>query len=181
MQTCLLHTERIRLRAPEPEDLEQMFRFENDEELWGNGGVTGPYSHYQLRKYIAESQNDLFSDGQLRLVIETANGGMAGIADLFHFDARNRRAEVGIMVRKECRRMGIAKESLLLLERHSFEFVGIHQLYAHVREDNQASLALFTHAGYTLSGTLTDWLRLGDRYYDVCVVQKKYRENPMSK
>ena len=106
MDVPALHTDRIRLRAPEPEDLDIMFAFENDEALWENGIATGPYSRYQLKKYICESQNNLFADGQLRLMIELDTGEVAGIVDLFSYDNRHRRAEIGLVVHKDCRRNG---------------------------------------------------------------------------
>ena len=82
-KTHSLRTENILLRAPEPEDIDEMLTFENDESLWENSCVTGPYSRYQLKKYIAENQNNLFIDGQLRLLIEHSSGHVAGIVDLF--------------------------------------------------------------------------------------------------
>lgn len=84
-----LHSSKISLRAPEPEDIDEMMFFENDASFWENGPATGPYSRYQLKKYIAENQNDLFADGQLRLMIEHASGEVAGIIDVFAFDARH--------------------------------------------------------------------------------------------
>ena len=84
----------ISLRAPEPEDLEVMLSFENDAALWELGTATGPYSRYQMKRYIAESQNDLYADGQLRLMIVCEGQGVAGIVDVFSFDARHNRAEV---------------------------------------------------------------------------------------
>ena len=91
----------VSLRAPEPEDLEVMLSFENDAALWELGTATGPYSRYQMKRYIAESQNDLYADGQLRLMIVCEEQGVAGIVDVFSFDARHNRAEVGIVVRKD--------------------------------------------------------------------------------
>lgn len=96
----------ISLRAPEPEDLEVMLSFENDAALWELGTATGPYSRYQMKRYIAESQNDLYADGQLRLMIVCEGQGVAGIVDVFSFDARHNRAEVGIVVRKDLRGQG---------------------------------------------------------------------------
>ena len=107
-----LHSSKISLRAPEPEDIDEMMFFENDASFWENGPATGPYSRYQLKKYIAENQNDLFADGQLRLMIEHASGEVAGIIDVFAFDARHRRAETGIVVKPAYRRQGIAFEAL---------------------------------------------------------------------
>ena len=70
----------ISLRAPEPEDLEVMLSFENDAALWELGTATGPYSRYQMKRYIAESQNDLYADGQLRLMIVCEGQGVAQTA-----------------------------------------------------------------------------------------------------
>ena len=70
----------VSLRAPEPEDLEVMLSFENDAALWELGTATGPYSRYQMKRYIAESQNDLYADGQLRLMIVCEEQGVAQAA-----------------------------------------------------------------------------------------------------
>lgn len=162
----------IRLRAPEPEDLEVMLAFENDESIWEQSSATGPYSRYQLKRFLQESQNDLFVDRQLRLMISTAEGEVAGIVDLCTFDPRHNRAEVGVVVRKEFRRRGIGRKALNLLANHSFNLLGIHQLYALVREDNTASIALFHSCGYTQSGCLKEWYRSGIGFRDVIVFQK---------
>ena len=162
----------IRLRAPEPEDLEVMLAFENDESIWEQSSATGPYSRYQLKRFLQESQNDLFVDRQLRLMIVTTEGEVAGIVDLCTFDPRHNRAEVGVVVRKEFRRRGIGRKALELLEKHSFNLLGIHQLYALVREDNTASISLFQKCGYMQSGCLKEWYRSGVGYRGVIVFQK---------
>lgn len=110
----------IRLRAPEPEDLDVMMLFENDEDQWENGIATGPYSRYQLKQYIGQSTNDLYTDRQLRLMIELPQAGVVGIVDLCSFDPRHNRAEVGVMVLEEYRHRGIASEALRQLEHHCF-------------------------------------------------------------
>ena len=162
----------IHLRAPEPEDLEVMLAFENDESIWEQSSATGPYSRYQLKRFLQESQNDLFVDRQLRMMIITGEDKVAGIVDLCAFDPRHNRAEVGVVIRKEFRRRGIGRKALDLLERHSFKLLGIHQLYAFVREDNEASLSLFTACGYQQSGCLKDWYRSGVGFRNVIVFQK---------
>lgn len=171
-KTHSLRTENILLRAPEPEDIDEMLTFENDESLWENSCVTGPYSRYQLKKYIAENQNNLFIDGQLRLLIEHSSGHVAGIVDLFSFDARHRRAEIGIVIKEEYRRQGIAYDALCVLEKHCFYLLGIHQLYAYIRTDNTPCLNLFKKLGYTFNATLKDWMYTGKGYKDICIVQK---------
>ena len=122
----------IRLRAPEPEDLEVMFRFENATDVWEMSNTTGPYSRFQLKQYIEQTQNDLFADRQLRLMIENGNRQVVGMVDVCSFDPLHNRAEVGIMVDKSCRRQGIGRNALALLEEHCFRYLGIHQLFAYI-------------------------------------------------
>ena len=47
----------LRLRAPEPEDLDVMMELENGMEPWEVSTSTGPYSRYQLKCFLEESQN----------------------------------------------------------------------------------------------------------------------------
>lgn len=162
----------IKLRAPEPEDLEVMLAFENDESIWEQSSATGPYSRYQLKRFLSESQNDLFVDRQLRLMIVLSTGEVVGIVDLCTFDPRHNRAEVGVVIRKEFRRQGIGRKALMMLEKHSFSLLGIHQLYALVREDNISSMSLFRSCGYKESGCLQEWYRSGTGYNDVILYQK---------
>ena len=46
--------------------MEVMFRFENATDVWEMSNTTGPYSRFQLKQYIEQTQNDLFADRQLR-------------------------------------------------------------------------------------------------------------------
>ena len=54
MGTTYMHNKEIRLRAPEPEDLELMYRIENMPELWNISNTTVPYSRFLLKQYIAQ-------------------------------------------------------------------------------------------------------------------------------
>ena len=71
-----LENETIRLRALEPEDLELLYRWENNPELLESlGNTMSPYSRYILKEYIRESHRDIFDLKQLRLMIELRSTG----------------------------------------------------------------------------------------------------------
>ena len=127
----------IKLRAPEPEDLDCMFRFENIVDLWDISNTTGPYSRFHLKQYIEQTQNDLFTDRQLRLMIENSDRQVVGIVDICNFDPLHSRAEVGIVIDEAQRRKGIGRQALFLLESHCFHYLGIHQLFAYVDTANK--------------------------------------------
>ena len=105
-------------------------------------------------------------------MISLPDGKIAGIVDVFDFDVRNSKAEVGIVVLREFRGRGIGRNALRLMEEHCFDFLGIHQIYAYVRCDNEAALNVFRSCGFTETAVLKSWIRRGQKYYDVCMFQK---------
>ena len=168
--------DKIVLRAMEPEDLEELYAIENDRSIWDVGSTNVPYSRYALHEYIANATNDIYADKQLRLIIETNGGGVAGIVDLFHYDPRHSRAEVGIVVKTDLRKMGIAKEALSELHRYAADVLGIFQLYAIVGVSNNHSQRLFNKLGYEPTATLKQWLSVGNDYQDAILLQKKIKK-----
>lgn len=174
----LLQRDGYVLRAPEPEDLAVMAQFENTPTLWEVSNATGPYSRYFLKQYIEENKNDLYTDRQMRLMIESPEKEVAGIVDLFHFDPFHSRAEVGIVISESQQRKGIGKLALNLLSEHCFEYLGIHQLYATIDVSNEASRKLFLCCGFEECGYFNDWMRTGNTFRDVVMMQ---RLNPNSK
>ena len=62
----------ITLRAIEPEDLDLLYRIENDVRLWNVGTSNVPYSRYVLHDYVAHVTNDIYTDHQVRLIVENA-------------------------------------------------------------------------------------------------------------
>ena len=155
----MLKSDKLKLRAVEPEDLDLMYLIENDSELWPCGQASVPFSHYALRQFIAES------------TIEKADGVSVGFVDLQRYDPMHHRAEVGIVVVPEQQRQGLASEALRLLAGYVSSHLGIHQLYALVPEGNVASAALFRKCGYTKTATLRDWLNCTDGWQAVDVFQ----------
>ena len=75
----MLKTQRILLRAVEPEDLDLIYLVENDTRLWAFGSTNVPLSRHAVRSFLATTQNDLYKDGQLRLCIEGVDSEALGL------------------------------------------------------------------------------------------------------
>lgn len=163
---------KIRLRAIEPEDLDLLYRVENDRELWGIGLSNVPYSRYALHDYVANAMNDIYTDGQVRLMVETEDGEVIGIVDIVNFDAKNCRAEVGLVIERKYRCQGYASQVLRLLDEYAVTGLHLHQLYAFVPSDNNPSISLFGKQGYSTSTELPDWLYDGRVYHPALLMQK---------
>ena len=172
MQKSFLTNERIYLRAVEPEDLEVFYRMENDPAFWEISSFTVPYSRYVLTQYIENSANDMFADKQLCLMIARhSDHKVLGTIDITDFVPLHSRAAVGIALLEEYRGNGYAKDALSLLCDYALGFLQMKQLYAHIPTDNKASLELFKHCGFQTCGIMKDWLKAGNGFKDVVMVQ----------
>ena len=165
----------MKLRAPEPEDLELLYAMENDTALWSVGNATLPYSRYTLREYLEQSRQDLIAERQARFVIELSNGECAGMIDLADYDPINSRAEVCIGVLGAYQGKGVATRALQLLCSYASGRLHLHQLYAYVPVWNEASIKLFEKTGFEITAKLSDWVREKDGYSDVVIVQKRFK------
>ena len=166
----------IILRAIEPEDLDQLYHIENDVELWNVGNTNVPYSRYLLHEYVATCKCDIYTDRQVRMMVENLDGEVVGVADLVNFDPANSRAEVGIIVLNAYRRQGYGTAMLRALADYAQRILHLHQLYAYVDCENQASLNLFKKAGYTVCAKIGDWLFDGAKYHDSVLIQYVFRK-----
>ncbi|MCQ2084432.1 MAG: GNAT family N-acetyltransferase [Bacteroidaceae bacterium] len=163
----------IILRAPEPSDIDMLFALENDTDMWGVSSNVIPYSRHQLERYIVESSHDLYTDRQIRFVIHSLAPSIPiGCIDLTDIDPYNDRAEVGIAILEQYRGEGVASAALAKLCSYAKDMVHLHQLFAYVPADNEASLKLFHSAGFEQAGMLKDWLHVTDGYKDVVILQK---------
>jgi Acetyltransferases, including N-acetylases of ribosomal proteins len=167
-----LETDRISLRALEPEDLDVLYKWENDSSLWQNGATITPYSRFALHDYLKNSLHDIFQSRQLRLMVEEKNSGKPiGTIDLYDYDPVNQRAGIGILLDEDFRNRGYGAETLYLIEDYAFRFLQLNQLYAHIPVSNIPSMKLFEKCGYIHSGNLTSWIKTSGGFEDVHLMQ----------
>jgi diamine N-acetyltransferase len=154
-----LKGENIYLRALEPEDLEFVYQVENNQDIWEVSNTQTPYSRFLIRQYLENAQLDIYKAQQLRLAICRNNSFEAiGLIDLFDFDAKNKRAGIGIIINeKSNRNHGFGMQALELLIDYSFEQLQLHQLFANISSNNSHSLKLFHNFGFQKIGTKKDW------------------------
>ena len=163
----------IRFRALEPDDIELLYTWENDAEIWEVSNTYEPFSKYVLAQYIKESQRDIYETKQVRMIIETLEGKAVGAIDLFDFDPFHFRAGVGILIHdKKDRKLGYATDALQLLCSYAANHLRLHQLFANISVDNLVSIQLFKKNGFELTGTKKDWRRTMDSWKTELFFQK---------
>ena len=168
--------EQIQLRALEPADIDVLYSWENNTDLWNVSNTQTPFSRHTLMQYIDAAHQDIYAARQLRLVIDALEHASAarpvGCIDLFDFDPNHLRAGVGILVAaEEDRRKGFASDALKLLIRYSFDLLNLQQLYCNITVDNEPSILLFKKHGFEITGVKKSWLREGNSFKDELLLQ----------
>ena len=167
----------IVLRALEPADIDVLYRWENDPEIWHVSNTYTPYSKFILEKYIENSHLDIYQMKQLRLMIDVRENSKApmrpvGTIDLFDFDPYHNRAGVGILIgERSDRKKGYASVALRKFIQYSFETLQLHQLYCNITTDNKDSLLLFRKNGFRISGRKKDWIKTPAKFLEEYMLQ----------
>jgi len=161
------------LRPLEPEDIDLLYQWENNMEIWNVSNTRTPYSKYILAEYLKESAKDIYETKQLRLIIETLEGAPVGAVDLFDFDPYHMRAGIGILIHNTDKRdHGYGSDALNAIFDYAVEALGLKQLYANISIKNEVSIHLFEKAGFTQSGIKQNWLKTATGWEDEVFMQK---------
>jgi diamine N-acetyltransferase len=172
----LLQGKNLQLRALEPKDLDLLYQWENNPDIWAVSGTLAPFSRFVIEQYLTISHQDIYTSKELRLMIDLKNGNESfksiGCIDLFDFDPKNKRAGIGILIgdNKE-RRKGYAAEAVEVVIDYCFNILDLHQVYCSVIADNQDSMALFRKLNFESTGTRRDWNYNNGQFVDEYLLQ----------
>ena len=171
----MIGDEEINLRAVEPSDVNLLYQWENQMEIWTVGNTLTPFSKAILEKYIKHASLDIYQTKQLRLMIDASINDektTIGMVDLFEFDPFHSRAGVGILINQTFRSQGYAQKTLQIFLDYCFSHLGLHQIYCSVTADNEASRRLFESQGFALSGIKKEWRKTSTGFKDEIFYQK---------
>jgi len=164
---------KVTLRPVEPADIDLLYQWENNMEIWNVSNTRTPFSRFILAEYLKESAKDIYETKQLRLIIETLDGMPVGAVDLFDFDPYHMRAGIGILIHNaENRDHGYASDALQVMFDYALNVLGLKQLYANIAAGNEVSIHLFQKAGFVVTGTKLNWLKTAKGWEDELLLQK---------
>jgi len=163
---------KIKLRALEPDDVDVLYRWENDQSMWRVGNTITPFSRFDVEQYVLNSDKDIYTARQLRLMIDKLKDDTCvGAIDLFDFDPAHKRIGLGILIDAEAQGFGFASEALDLVIDYCFKQLMVHQLYANITPDNVKSIQLFEAKNFKLAGKKKDWLLIENTWVDELLYQ----------
>jgi diamine N-acetyltransferase len=168
----MLKGKAIFLRALEPSDIDNLYDWENDPEVWNISDTQVPFSRYQLEQYIASS-HDIHVHHQIRFVIcRTDTSNAIGFIDLFDYSVVHNRLGCGILIASKADyNKGFATESIELIKEYCFGILDCHQIYCNILHDNKASIGLFEKCGFERIGEKKDWIRINGEYHNELTYQ----------
>jgi diamine N-acetyltransferase len=170
----ILKGKNIQLRAIEPNDLDLIYKWENNSTIWHLSNTLTPFSKDIIKQFIDNSHLDIFQAKQVRLMIEKVESDITtiGTIDLFDFDPIHKRAGIGILIAEpKDRCKGYASKALEILIDYCFKILQLHQLFCNITTDNVDSINLFQKKGFKLIGTKKDWLLFSDGTKDEAMFQ----------
>ena len=94
-----------------------------------------------------------------------------GILDLTDFDPRHRRAELGIVIKKEFQGKGYAKASVGRLLQYARKILHLQQIYAIIGIRNQKAAKMLQSVGFEGNNVLKQWLCSQVGYEDAMFFQ----------
>jgi diamine N-acetyltransferase len=166
---------KVSLRALEPDDVEILYKWENDRSIWHLSNTITPLSRFTLEQYVMNAGQDIYANRQMRMMIDLKNpvNGIKtiGSIDLFEFEPAHQRAGVGILILEAFRGKGYASESLELLVNYAFETLQLHQLFTNISTDNTESIRLFESKGFQFIGNKKEWNRIHNKWQDESMFQ----------
>lgn len=170
----MLKGSKIYLRALEPADLDFLYECENNTAIWNVTNTFIPFSKNTLQKYI-NSQQDIYADKQLRLVIVKNDSRIpVGFIDLFDFDAYHLRAGVGILISgEENKNKGYAGEAIEIISNYAKNTLGLVNLFCNILANNAASIKIFEANGFEKLAIKPRWHRCKNEWLDELFYIKK--------
>lgn len=147
---ALIEGRAIKLRPILREDLEQLRKWDEDEEI----------IHYSGKKFLGESSEDwlrryLGNTRNRALAIETRDGRFIGDIELEEINWRAGMAELRICIGdKECWDRGFGTDAVVTLLRFAFGTLKLNAIYLRVYSTNLRAIKCYQKCGFSKEGLL---------------------------
>ena len=163
----MIYGERIRLRAPEREDIPTFVRWFNDPEVRRYLLMYEPMSRAKEEKWFDGMLE--YRDDFLFGIEAPVQGGwqLIGNTGLHRVDWRNRAATFGIVIgEQDFWNQGYGTDATRTMVRFAFDTLNLHRVQLEVFDYNLRARRAYEKVGFRLEGTRRQALFESGRYYD---------------
>jgi len=168
----VIYGERIRLRAPEREDLPAFVRWINDPEVRAGISLYLPMSMASEEKWFERMLERPPDEQPLTIDVREGDGWkLVGNSGFMGFDAHARSAEVGIMIgEKSYWNQGYGSEAMGLLLQHAFATLNLNRVFLRVFASNPRAIRAYEKTGYVHEGRMRQAHYSDGNYIDVLLM-----------
>ena len=161
----------VRLRAPEPEDLDTFREFDLDSDGTRRWDATHlPVSRDAQRRWDEEDRSKRPTDDRTRLAIETHAGVLVGCTSVGMADRRNGVFSYGIGLGVQHRGQGYGTEAVILLLRFYFAELGYQKCDTVIYAFNEGSMRFHERLGFVVEGRRRRGVYTQGQYHDVVMI-----------
>lgn len=174
----MIYGERIRLRAPERDDVALFAAWINDPEVRFGISLYLPMSIAREEQWFESMLKRPPDEHPLTIEVREGEGWTAiGNVGFIGLDPVAHSAEVGIMIgNKAYWNQGYGTEAMELILKHGFETLNLHRIFLRVFERNPRAIRCYEKAGYTHEGRLREAVYIDGEYSDMLVMGILRRE-----
>ena len=170
-------TSQILLRAFEPEDLDIVIRWVNNETVTSNLSdfLLYPVSRADEMKWL--ERVSMANPNEKTFAIETYSGRLIGSIGLRSINWVERKAELGIMIGEtDCWGQGYGTAAVLETLRIAFEKMNLNRIYLRVYQDNSRAIRVYEKCGFREEGILREDHYSSGAYHNTVVMGILKRE-----
>ena len=159
--------ERIRLRAPEPEDQALFHSFDEDSEASLNlSQIYFPRSQAGDRRWLERIMLEESENDERFFAIELKGYGAIGGISAHACDKRMGTFRYGIGIGRDYWGKGYAKEAIRILLRYYFEELRYQKVTVNIYAFNERSIKLHESLGFQHEGRLRRMIYTGGQFHD---------------
>jgi RimJ/RimL family protein N-acetyltransferase len=159
----------VRLRAREPEEEPQVFRWFNDPEVTEFLTLRYPLSHRQEREFLERADVPGFHGAHF--AIDTLGGEFIGGCSLEDCRPENREATLGIAIgEKGFWDGGYGTDAMRVLCRFGFDMMNLHRIQLEVFRGNERAIHVYEKVGFRVEGHRREAFWKYGRYHDLTMM-----------
>ncbi len=167
MRLNFWQTDKLRLRAVEPEDWHIFAEWDLDSETARlDDRIHFPPSSEQQKKKAMDMANSHEENDVYTWMMENPDGEVVGIIMTLAADRRNGTFGYGLAVRREHWGKGYAGEAVRLVLKYYFDELGYQKCTVDVYDFNTASIRLHLKLGFTQEGCTRRMVLTQGEYHD---------------
>lgn len=146
----MLEGDRVRLRALEPSDADEVWRWHQDHEFHVLDGWVYPSPRSQIAELIERVSAPSYSG--VWLGIETESGELIGYTNLKRASEEHHSADFGIAIEREHWDGGYGTDAVRTMLRFGFTQMNLHRVALGVMDDNARAQRVYEKCGFVVEG-----------------------------